>query len=279
MVLLQICAVVGLGVLLFLSFKIRARFGKLDDQLSKLRQEIKLLRPAQEQFSAEFADHRAALKDKFKKLEVGLLELGHLHSLSAFGFSYPVFFGAWAVDGFTARAIVETIERLRPKVVLELGSGSSSVLIAATLKKLGMSKTTRHIVVDHLDEFLGVTGRNLAIQGLGEHVELWHCPLTQPQQGEPPWYGGLTERLESLQLDVVLVDGPPGSVHPHARKPAMNALHPFLSEQVAVILDDASRRLEREVISEWLRDYPDLRVSFSRRGKGFAQMWRVLPGQ
>src|SRR5690606_32931181 len=112
------------------------------------------------------------------------------------------------IDGYLARSIVDTLERTRPRVVVELGSGSSTLLIAAVLERLGL-KNTRHIAVDHSDVFLDATRRNLALQGFGLTTELWHCPLVETAPGGPAWYAGLAQRLADTDVDVVLIDGPP----------------------------------------------------------------------
>lgn len=188
--------------------------------------------------------------------------------LSTLPLEYPVFFGGWSIDGFVARQLIDTLEQTRPRVVLELGSGSSTVLIAAALARLGTK--TRHIAVDHQEEFLTITRRNLELQGLGGRTELWCCPLGETTPGGPPWYQGLPERLQGTCLDLVLVDGPPGTLHPEARRPAMGVLKPFFSERAVLILDDARRDEEQATVRAWQEAHPDLSFRFVKRGKGCA---------
>ncbi len=259
-------------------YKTRQRFGKVDHRVAKLRSDLRLqsqrLQEMQEQNTASILK---ALNSHRKTMANDALELGYLQSInSSFEFAYPVFFGAWAVDGYSARAIIDNIERLRPQVILELGSGSSTVITAATLKKLGLNKT-RHIAVDHKSEFLEITRRNLQLQGLENRVELWHCPLSDAQGDEPPWYSGIPEKLLKTSVDLMLVDGPPGALHPHARRPAMDVLYDNLSEGAVVLLDDAARNLEREIVAEWKARFPNLSVRFFDRGKGYAEITRVKP--
>jgi hypothetical protein len=80
----------------------------------------------------------------------------------------------------------------------------------------------------------------------------------------------VAERLAGTSLDLVLVDGPPGTLHPHARRPAMGVLRPFFSERAVLILDDALRAEERATVRAWRDAHPELSCKMLRRGKGCA---------
>jgi hypothetical protein len=57
---------------------------------------------------------------------------------------------------------------------------------------------------------------------------------------------------------MLVIDGPPGGTGPRARYPAGPLLFPRLTSGAAVFLDDAQRKDERETVSQWFREYPDL---------------------
>lgn len=266
-----------LGVL---SFRLRRRHRTLDKNLGLVLSQLALVKRATEEltndrrFLQDIARRSKALTHPvygLREIREGQLELGYQQSLLALPGKFPVFYGAWAIDGFMARAIVDRIERYRPATILELGSGSSTALIAATLQSLGMMNT-RHIVVDHIEEFLDATTRNVAAQGLGDKTEYWLCPLEDGELGEPPWYGGLIQRLGGLKLDLVLVDGPPGTLHPQARRPALDRLKPYLSEEAVILLDDAGRPEEQETVRVWQESHTDMNVTFWKAGKGHAEI-------
>src|SRR5690606_39283879 len=80
--------------------------------------------------------------------------------------SFPVFLGGPALDGFSARILFERIEQDRPKTILELGSGASTIMIAALLQKLSLSQT-RLISVDDSEYYLEATRRNFERHGFG----------------------------------------------------------------------------------------------------------------
>ena len=275
------CCLATLVVLLYFALKTRNRFRKQSEsqrkQLLEIRrglEQLKVLNEQQRELQRrvnDFAEeHRSNTQLLLEAHQEAVLVQGVVSTLP---FKYPIFFGGWAIDGFLAREIVGYLERLRPKVVLELGCGTSTVLIAAVLDKLGL-ETTRHIAVDHLDEFIDVTRRQLELQGLATKTEFWHCPLVETTPGGPAWYDGVATRLSGTLVDLAVVDGPPGSLHPQSRWPALDVLHPFLSERAVVLVDDAGRPEEQAMLKKWRATHPDLRIRLLRQGKGRAVISR-----
>lgn len=194
-----------------------------------------------------------------------------LNSLAPLPLRFPVLGAPWGIDGFLGRALVDVVQQKRPRVILELGGGVSTVLIAAALEQLGLT-SSRHIAVDHLSEFLEISRERVAAQGLSRDTEFWHCPLTEPTDGSAPWYGNLTERLQGVQIDLLLVDGPPGGTHPEARRPALSMLRPFLSPGATIFLDDAGRTEEAQTLEAWRTQWPELELKVSPYGHRHARL-------
>jgi hypothetical protein len=69
-----------------------------------------------------------------------------------------------------------------------------------------------------------------------------------------------------------VVDGPPAyeKETSRSREPALQQLRPYLKEGAVVVLDDANREGEREVLSAWIESFPEFSVSVSSAGKGIA---------
>jgi hypothetical protein len=322
--LVGLCLLSILGAVLFLSLKMRQRFGKLDriqgrnaaaqkhetDQLKKslnvliareknlaereakyfdllnrsittLRGDLKKQSEALSRQSEKLSKQaeaskkeRASLRElgsSLKHIQEGQIETRYIQALSALPLKYPVFCGRWAIDGFLAKELMDHLAIHRPRVVLELGSGVSTVLIASALESLGLTDT-RHIAVDHLDEFLENTRKMVDCQGLKRTTEYWHCPLSSSIAPEASWYHGIPGRLGTTRIDLLLVDGPPGTLRPGARRPVLPVLRQFLSENAVVLLDDAGRDEEQEVLARWKDDFPELIEKTSKLGKGFSRI-------
>ncbi|MCS3708348.1 hypothetical protein GGP62_003370 [Salinibacter ruber] len=56
-------------------------------------------------------------------------------------------FGGWAMDAHLAETIVRLIQQERPQLVVECGSGQSTLLVASCLRKLGGER--RIVSLDH----------------------------------------------------------------------------------------------------------------------------------
>lgn len=285
-------------ILLYLAYKMRQRFGKLDRNLGKQEGSVETLTLLSHQLAdankhlslrLDRIDERyqhskeqlaALLKSRDQQQKAiaelgGVIRDGHLSTdyiiaLNALPLKFPVFLGSWTIDGITARCLVDTLREKRPAVVLELGSGASTVLIAATLQALGLSKT-RHIAVEHLPEYLQKSQANLQLQQLSTNTEFWLCPLVPAEkEGEPPWYDGVPAKLGTTKIDVLLVDGPPGSSHPASRRPALDVLQAHLAPNALILLDDASRDEETLILKRWQQDYPHMQIQHIKKGKGCA---------
>lgn len=163
-------------------------------------------------------------------------------------------FRGWAVSSELGAFLMRsTIER-EPDLVVELGSGSSTVLFAAALRASGRGKV---IAIEHDERFADTTRRHLDRWGLQDWADIIHAPLgpVTVDDAEFSWYQ-IPDRVLDQPIDFLFVDGPPGSSSPLARYPAMPLLEPRMSDHAMVVLDDASRPDEREVVARWSVEFP-----------------------
>jgi predicted O-methyltransferase YrrM len=162
----------------------------------------------------------------------------------------------WAMDPTGLLELLYLIRRKQPKVVLELGSGTSSIWIAYALEKDG----GRLISVDHMTEFADRTQSLLHRHGVNHLAEIRLAELRQLNINgdEFQWYN--VDALRDInEIDLLLVDGPPGSLGEMARYPALHALESQLAPNAVVILDDADRPGEQGIIRRWITEVPGLR--------------------
>lgn len=174
-----------------------------------------------------------------------------LYNLAEDRASVPLL-GGWAMDPAGMLGTLLLIEKADPDVVVELGSGTSSLWIAEHLRKRGKG---RLVSIDHLEEYADATRKHLAARGLHEVAEVRHAPLsTISVNGRDfQWYDPKT--FEDIdRIDFLLIDGPPTATGPLARYPAMPVLASRLHENSCVLLDDASRPDEKEAIALWQQE-------------------------
>ncbi|MEU5876598.1 class I SAM-dependent methyltransferase [Spirillospora sp. NPDC047279] len=172
----------------------------------------------------------------------------------------------WAIRPDVLQIVFETLWRDKPKLIVECGSGSSSVWLGYAVQRLG---TGRVVALEHDERFLQASRDLVRAHGLDEVVEVRHAPLEPWTLGDDTysWYaaGALTDLVE---IGVLLVDGPPGDTGPEARYPAVPALLGHCADVVTIVLDDAHRADERALSDRWLAAYPDL--VRNARGQGNA---------
>jgi len=166
--------------------------------------------------------------------------------------------GSWKADTALLHRIVDTIERLRPANVVELGAGASTLVTAKALTLNGGGRLTSF---DQHGDFVEATRAWLAEHGLEGDL---HAAELVPTRGDWPglWYDvhHLPERI-----DLLIVDGPPWTVHPYVRG-AADSLFDRLPVGGTVLLDDAARPGERVVARRWRKRWPGFRFELDTRG-------------
>lgn len=150
----------------------------------------------------------------------------------------------------------------RPEVIVEFGPGVSTFVIA---KCLEMNGTGRLISFDHSPAFAELTRRQLERRRLSADIRV--VPLRPCNSLSHPgvWY-----HASDLpdDIDLIIVDGPPASLHPETRGGAGPATFGKLRKGGIVLLDDACRPGERKIVSHWRREYPELEFTYIDTMKG-----------
>ena len=164
--------------------------------------------------------------------------------------------GGWALDPPAMLSLVRHVLEHRPKLVVECGSGSSTAWLALALKASGAG---RLVSLEHSEVYAAQTRSSLVELGLEAWAEVRASPLRPLRLGadEFNWYDASS--LDGLRdIDLLLVDGPPGSTGPMARYPALPVLVDRLSDRASIVVDDVLRKEEKRVISRWKAQYPGL---------------------
>lgn len=173
--------------------------------------------------------------------------------------AYPLRFGnSWALAGDTALVLVQEIIRLQPRIVLELGSGVSTVLAASELKRLGHGSL---VSIEHEPAWATDTRRHLAAAEASDVATVITAPLSAQQvDGRTyQWYTLPADLPAPGTVDLLVVDGPPQLIDPTGspRYPALPILEHLLSDRAVVFVDDAARAGEQRMVEAWLSTRPE----------------------
>jgi hypothetical protein len=164
----------------------------------------------------------------------------------------PAELGGWAADAVLIQHAARLIADVRPKLVLECGSGSSTIAVARCLKTLG----GRMISLEHNPEFARRTTETLRLLELSDVARVVTAPLAGRELDGTmlSWYGPEYEAFIDMPVEVLLVDGPPKASGPRARYPAVPALKSRLAADCWILMDDGDRPDERVIAHAWTED-------------------------
>lgn len=176
---------------------------------------------------------------------------------------------SWPISPDFALYLIELLELNDYDLVIEFGSGLSTVIIAKTLAKIAPKRIGKppvdFVSFDHLEKYYQQTLTQLEHAGLAEAVQLNLAPLqdwlapngnTYPYYACQPILATLAQKhpANGLRL-LVIVDGPPAATGKHARYPAGPlVLQHFAGAHIDLLLDDYIRDDEKEIAKLWQND-------------------------
>lgn len=227
---------------------------------------IRIMRRVNEKLNKLVASERE-LRRNIKELELSSREnyrQGEYYSqlLNLLDFKLPIpATRSWAASPDVLLALFQSARATNPKVILDLGSGVSTLVLAKS------APNARIISIDNSEEFAGKTRQMLAQHEI-RNVDLRVAPLT-PHSSGVDWYE-LSKFVDITDIDLLFIDGPPGSKNPIARHPALNELIQKLSPNATIIIDDTKRDGEQELAEKIALALPSHTLTFLAYEKGAA---------
>lgn len=154
----------------------------------------------------------------------------------------------WAGSPDYLLNLATTVLSDTPQNVVECGSGSSSIVIAAALKKNGRG----HLFsLDHSPQFAQKTREALKALNLDEWATIIDAPLTPYEINNQTYKWYEITGLEADAIDILNIDGPPMATNSNARYPALPLLREKFTQQAKALLDDSDRPEETATVKLW----------------------------
>lgn len=227
-----------------------------DGQVDRLDRAHELLRQ-QDTLLRRSADRQTALRDQLRGISADLHRLPGLAAEVASAYDRLVDhhhpmpeLGGWAITPSMLLWLLDHVADTTPQVVLECGSGTSTVWTATALEHIGRGHVT---ALESDEHYARRTTDDLDRLGLGHRATVLHAPLVEtplPDRDTQRWFD-----LSGIDLpgpvDLLLVDGPVGASGPDARYPAFPMLAAHLSPTSVVVLDDTNRAEEEAIVRAW----------------------------
>lgn len=149
-------------------------------------------------------------------------------------------FGGWSIDRIGAQYVIDMLDTYQPKSILDVGSGISTAIFADWAKDNDAKVTT----LEHSSYYKNQTEKLLKKHKLKGNILLSNLIKTE--------HGYFYSSELPIAIDFVLVDGPPSK---YGRMAALYYLWPYLSKKFMVLLDDANRVGERQILQKWQQDF------------------------
>src|SRR5271169_467727 len=201
------------------------------------------------------ADNPKEVKQEIKQTFRQLEALQNLSAVLPANDVLPATRG-WAASPDLLLALVDLVITERPSLIVECGSGASTLWLALALRRFGIDG--RIIALDHDPVFSGKTRDFLARHDVLDLAEVRDAPLESfSLDGETySWYARKAWQ-DLAGIDLLFVDGPPAATGHQARYPALPLLNKSLSPIATIVLDDLIVPDMRNVLRLWLDAYPD----------------------
>jgi predicted O-methyltransferase YrrM len=156
---------------------------------------------------------------------------------------------SWALAPDALRLLAALVAELRPRHVVEFGSGASTVVLAYAAAYSGGSVISS---VDHDPAYLARTAKLLQGQEGERLVSLQLAPLVARVRADELHPHYLLERAalaSERPADLVLIDGPPAALG--GRAGMLYQSLDLVQAGTVVLLDDAKREPERGAVARW----------------------------
>lgn len=159
----------------------------------------------------------------------------------------------YAIAPDFALMLARMIAEEKPELILETGSGVSTLVAAYALQRLGRGRV---IALEHEPEYAEKSRALIAQHGLSAYAEVVYAPL------EPIELGGTMYRWYSLRalenlgpIDMVIDDGPPRCAGDMLRYASLPVLGKRLALRGTFVLDVVGEE-EKIILERWRRELP-----------------------
>ncbi|HET7503801.1 MAG TPA: class I SAM-dependent methyltransferase [Kofleriaceae bacterium] len=222
----------------------------------------------------ELSRVRAALDRRLDELsaDLGQIEpLLALHGRLATRRPLPAMRG-FAIAPDFALLLTELIADERPELVVETGSGVSTLVIAYGLEKLGRGRV---VALEHDAGYAAITRAELERHGLSAYATVVHAPLEPIElDGERYRWYARAALADLPAIDMVVDDGPPRYLGDMLRYASLPVLAARMAPRGVFVLDVIAGE-ERAILARWGQRLPEFHQQRLDTRKGNAILRRA----
>jgi hypothetical protein len=171
----------------------------------------------------------------------------------------------WSAAPDFVDCIIDHCLAQRPLNILECSSGLTTLALARCCQ---MNNHGHVYSLESGAEYIEMTRTALEAFRLNQFASVIHAPLeTVTLNGEPyRWYR--LRAVPDTAFDMLVIDGPSGTLHRHSRYPTLPLLKSRLAGDCIVFLDDAARDDEKTIVRMWLDALPQISHEYLNLARG-----------
>jgi predicted O-methyltransferase YrrM len=185
--------------------------------------------------------------------------------------SLPVTRG-WAASPDFLAVLARHVLATRPSIIVECGSGVSTIVLARGCE---LNKTGHVYSLEHHAGYADITRAELVRHELSHRADVLDSPLVTHELAGERWSWYALNELPDLEIDMLVIDGPPGHTGTLARYPAGPALLSRLRVGGVAFLDDGHEEHVKRALARWSREIPGLATQSVECEKGCLIVRRV----
>ena len=172
----------------------------------------------------------------------------------------------WAISPDALAWVMASVQEHDKPIVVEFGSGQSTIALAAALKHQGGSL----ISVEHDSDYLAVIQKQIAGCGLSGVVQFVAAPLIKGADDILSYDVAL---IPDRDVSIVLIDGPPITIAgPRTRLVPLRWALTRLVRGGSVFLDDSNRPSEQACLRDLKFEFPRLEILERPAEKGLVEL-------
>lgn len=171
----------------------------------------------------------------------------------------------WSAGADFLQLIVDYCLRAGPSLILECGSGLTTLMLARCCKMNGHGRV---VSLEDSAEYAANTQTYIDRYRLGRRASVIHAPLQKVMLNGVDYVWYTAQDIPEQPVDMLIVDGPSGFIQKNSRYPALPVLYSRLSYGCRIFLDDAARPDEQEILALWQTGYPDATQEYHETSRG-----------
>ncbi len=163
--------------------------------------------------------------------------------------------------------LVEYCLDTKPSTIVECSSGVSTIVLARCCE---INQQGKVLSLENGEDYANNTRRQLKHFKLSDYADVLDTPLIDMTINDRSYSWYQADKLIVENIDLLVIDGPPGFIQKESRFPALPMLHSSFAQKCRVYLDDAAREDEIKIVKRWLKLYSPYRNKYIETKRGCA---------